>query len=213
MDCASINIKRMGISHIQKGWFALAVIGFLFFSYSIALAKVGVGMGAGEIRLTEPIKPGGIYSLPSLRIFNTGDEITTYGMNVAYHQDHPELRPKQDWFSFNPATFTLEAGKSQEVQVTMIVPVKAEPGDYFAFVESGPVASDKPGTSVGVAVASKLFFTVVPANIWRAIGYRVSAFFDTYSPWSWVGLGLVVVIILFVLFRKFFSFNVAMRKK
>jgi len=191
---------------------ALCAVIFLF-SVTVVFAKIGVGMGAGEIRLTEPIKPGGIYSLPSLRIFNTGDETTTYGMNVAYHQDRPELRPKQGWFSFNPATFTLEAGKSQEIQVTMMVPVKAEPGDYFAFVESGPVASEQPGTSVGVAVASKLFFTVVPANIWQAIGYRVSAFFDTYSPWSWGGLGFVGIVILFVLFRRFFSFNVAMRKK
>src|SRR3989344_9666383 len=199
-------------SCIQKSLLAVAISSFLFSSYSVVLAKVGVGMGAGEIRLTEPVKPGGIYELPNLRIFNTGDEVTTYGMNVAYHQDRPELRPAQSWFSFNPATFTLEAGKSQEVQVTMMVPVKAEPGDYFAFVESGPVASEQPGTSVGVAVASKLFFTVVPANIWQAIGYRVSAFFATYSPWSWGGVGLIALIILVVTIRRFFSFNIAMRK-
>lgn len=176
-------------------------------------AKIGVGMGAGEIRLTDPIKPGGIYALPPLRIFNTGDEVTTYGMDVAYHQDHLELRPKQEWLSFSPEKFTLEAGASQEVQVTMTVPVKALPGDYFAFVESGPVASDKPGTSVGIAVAAKLFFTIVPANIWQATGYRVSAFFNTYAPWSWVGLGVIIFIILFALLRRFFSFNLAMRKR
>src|SRR3989344_40619 len=204
-------------SLLERVWgrlpvFAVLVAVFLLPS-SIVFAKIGVGMGAGEIRLTEPIKPGGIYELPSLRIFNTGDEVTTYGMDIAYHQDHPELRPAQSWFSFNPAKFTLEAGTSQEVKVAMIVPVKAEPGDYFAFVESGPVASNAPGTSVGVAVATKLFFTIVPANIWQAIGYRVSAFFATYSPWSWVGLGLIVLIILFMIIRKFFSFNIAMRKQ
>ena len=200
-------------SKTQGSLLAVAIVFFLFLSYSVALAKVGVGMGAGEIRLTEPVKPGGIYELPSLRIFNTGDEVSTYGMNIAYHQDRKELRPKQDWFSFSPSTFTLEAGKSQEVKVAMIVPVKAEPGDYFAFVESGPVASNAPGTSVGVAVATKLFFTIVPANIWQAIGYRVSAFFATYSPWSWVGLGLIVLIILFMIIRRFFSFNIAVRKQ
>lgn len=183
------------------------------FPFQVVFAKVGVGMGAGEIKLTEPVKPGGIYSLPTLRIFNTGDETTTYGMNVAYHQDYHQLRPGQGWFSFNPATFTIEPGKSQEIEVTMMVPVKAEPGDYFAFVESGPLASNKPGTSVGVAVASKLFFTVVPANIWQAAGYRVSAFFNAYSPWPWIGLGLVIVTILFLLFKKFFSFNIAVRKE
>ncbi len=191
---------------------SLCVCIFLFGVTTVS-AKIGVGMGAGEIRLTDPIKPGGIYALPPLRIFNTGDEVTTYGMDVAYHQDHLELRPKQEWLSFSPEKFTLEAGASQEVQVTMTVPVKALPGDYFAFVESGPVASDKPGTSVGIAVAAKLFFTIVPANIWQATGYRVSAFFNTYAPWSWVGLGVIIFIILFALLRRFFSFNLAMRKR
>ena len=199
--------------YTRRSLIAVAALCFLFLSYAVASAKIGVGMGAGEIRLTEPVKPGGIYDLPNLRIFNTGDQVTTYGMDIAYHQDHPELRPAQSWFSFNPATFTLEAGNSQEVHVTMIVPVGAKPGDYFAFIESGPVASNAPGTSVGVAVAAKLFFTVVPASIWQAIGYRVSAFFDAYSPWSWGGLGLTVLIVLIVIFRKFFSFNIAVRKQ
>lgn len=191
----------------------LALSAFLFFSFSSSVsAKVGVGMGAGEVRLTEGVKPGGIYALPSLRVFNTGDEITTYGFGVAYHQENPQLRPRKEWFTFNPETFTLEAGKSQEVSITMTVPVKAEPGDYFAFLESGPVASNKPGTSVGVAVATKLFFTVVPANIFQAVIYRVSSFFNTNSPWSWIGLGVVLFIIAVLLFRKFFSFNIGVRK-
>lgn len=199
--------------HFQKGLFFLALVGFLFFSYSIASAKVGVGMGAGEIRVDEPVKLGGIYELPSVRIFNTGDEVTTYGMNVAFHQDYHQLRPAKEWFSFSPATFTINPGESQEVLITMIVPLKGEPGDYFAFIESGPVPTNAPGTSVGVAVATKLFFTLVPANIFQAISFRVSSFFETYSPWSWGGLGLIALIILVMFFRKFFSFNVAVRKQ
>jgi P pilus assembly chaperone PapD len=177
-----------------------------------ALARVGVGMGAGEIRLTEPVKPGGIYPLPKLRIFNTGDEKTTYGMDVSYHAERPELRPRKEWFTFSPATFTLEAGKSQEISITMTVPVKAEPGAYFIFLESGPVVSNKPGTSIGIAVATKLFFTVVPANIFQAILFRTSSFFKTYAPWSWVGLAVAILLILFVFLKKFFSFNIAVRK-
>jgi len=199
-------------SHIQKILFFLALISFLFFSYSTTLAKVGVGMGAGEIRVDEPVKLGGIYELPSVRIFNTGDEITTYGMGVAFHQDYHQLRPAKEWFSFSPSTFTINPGESQEVKITMIVPLKADPGDYFSFIESGPVASNAPGTSVGVAVGTKLFFTLVPANIFQAIGFRTSSFFETYSPWSWGGLGLVILIVLFVIMRRFFSFNVAVRR-
>lgn len=183
-----------------------------FLSAFTASAKVGVGIGAGEIRLTELVKPGEIYTLPSLRIFNTGDETTTYGMGVAYHQDNPQMRPRKDWFVFSPATFTILPAESQEVLVTMIVPVKAEQGDYFAFLESGPVGTDKPGTTVGIAVATKLFFTVAPANIWQAVLHRVSAFFRIHSPWSWIGLGIALFVILVFLFRKFFSFNIGVRK-
>ena len=203
----------MGISYIQKSLLALAVFGLFVFSYSVALAKVGVGMGAGEIRVDEPVKLGGIYELPSLRIFNTADEVTTYGMGVAFHQDYLQLRPDKSWFSFNPSTFTINPGESQEVSITMLVPLKGEPGDYFAFIESGPVPTNAPGTSVGVAVATKLYFTLIPANLFQAIGFRISSFFETYSPWSWGGLGFIVLIALLVIFRKFFLFNIAVRKQ
>ena len=193
-----------------------AVCGMLFFSADTASARVGVGMGAGEIRLSSPVKPGGIYTLPKIRIFNTGDETTTYGLDVAYHAERLELRPGQDWFSFSPATFTLPAGESQEISITMVVPVKAEQGDYFAFLESGPVDTSKPGgTTVGVAVASKLFFTVAPANIFQATLYRVSSFFNTYEPWSWVGLAVVLLFIFAIIFKRFFSFHfhIAVKEK
>lgn len=202
----------MNIPH-TKSFFVLIVLVFLFSSFSVALAKVGVGMGAGEIRVDEPVKLGGIYELPSVRIFNTGDEVTTYGMGIAFHQDHHELRPAKEWFSFNPATFTISPGESQEVSVTMIIPLKAEPGDYFAFVESGPVPTNAPGTAVGVAVATKLYFTLVPANIFQAISFRISSFFETYSPWSWGALGFIMLVVLFMIVRRFFSFNIAVRKQ
>jgi hypothetical protein len=133
-------------------------------------------------------------------------------MNVAYHQDHPEFRPAKEWFVFNPATFTLASGESQEVAVTMIVPISGEPGDYFAFIESGPVATNAPGTSVGIAVATKLYFTLVPANMFQAVGFRISSFFQVYAPWSWIGLGVVALALIIFIFRRFFSFNIVMRK-
>lgn len=201
-------------SYTQRFLFLLTIVFSLFFlSSQELLAKVGVGMGAGEVRVTEDIKPGGIYTLPVLRVFNTGDETTTYGMNVAYHQDNPQLRPAKSWFTFTPATFTIEPGESQEVQITMFVPVKTDPGEYFAFLESGPVAEGGPGTSVGVAVATKLYFTVVHANMWDAITYRISAMLTTYAPWSWIGLGFVVAFIVGFLFARFFSLNISLRKK
>lgn len=190
----------------------LVITGAFLFGGDV-LAKVGVGMGAGEIRVTEDIKPGGIYSLPSLRVFNTGDETATYGMNVAYHQDNPQIRPAKSWFTFEPPTFTLEAGQSQEVFITMTVPVNAEPGDYFSFLESGPIQTQTEGTSVGVAVATKLFFTIVPANFYQAVVYRVTAFMHSYAPWTWVGFGVVLLGGLVFTLRRFFSFSISLKKK
>ncbi|QQR65052.1 hypothetical protein IPH92_00520 [Candidatus Kaiserbacteria bacterium] len=201
-------------SVLVKILFVFGIVSVLFLLSSEEMfAKVGVGMGAGEIRVTESIKPGGIYSLPSLRVFNTGDETTTYGMNIAYHQDNPQLRPGKSWFSFTPATFTIEPGESQEVQISMSVPVKTDPGEYFAFLESGPVAEGGPGTSVGVAVATKLYFDVVHANLWSALTYRVSTFLTIYAPWSWIGLGLLVCGAVAFIFARFFSLDVSLRKK
>lgn len=199
-------------SRILLTFILCSLLFFVAFSQEL-LAKVGVGMGAGEIQVTEPIKPGGIYSLPSLRVFNTGDETTTYGMNVAYHQDNPQLRPQKSWFSFSPTTFTIEPGESQEVNVTMIVPVKTDPGEYFSFIESGPVAEGGPGTSVGVAVATKLYFTVVHATIWEAALYRISAFFTAYAPWSWIGFGVGMVVVILFVFIRFFSLDISLRRK
>ena len=194
--------------------FVFGIVSVLFLLSSEEMfAKVGVGMGAGEIRVTESIKPGGIYSLPSLRVFNTGDETTTYGMNIAYHQDNPQLRPEKSWFTFTPATFTIEPGESQEIQISMSVPVKTDPGEYFAFLESGPVAEGGPGTSVGVAVATKLYFEVVHANLWSAIMYRISTFFTMYAPWSWIGLGFVIFSTVAFIFVRFFSLDISLRKK
>lgn len=110
---------KMLHKNVSKLFLVCGIFCLFLFSLQVALAKVGVGMGAGEIKLTESVKPGSIYSLPTLRIFNTGDETTTYGMGVAYHQDYHQLRPGEDWFSFSPATFTIEPGKSQEVEIIL----------------------------------------------------------------------------------------------
>jgi hypothetical protein len=192
---------------------SLVTLGLLLIVTDSLFAKIGVGMGAGEVRVTEDIRPGGIYTLPSLRVFNTGDETATYGMNVAYHQDNQQNRPAINWFTFEPATFTLEPGTSEEISITMTVPVKALPGEYFAFLESGPVQTQTEGTSVGVAVATKLYFTIVPANLWQAFIYRASAFMNTYAPWTWVAFGVVALLLTAFVFTRFFSFNISFRSK
>ena len=180
---------------------------------SPALAGVGVGVNLGKIKIDQPLKPGGIYSFPSVGVINTGDTPGEYELATTYHQDQPQLRPSQEWFSFSPAQFHLEPGGSQSVAIKLSLPVKTKPGDYFAYLEAHPIIKAGPGTTIGVAAATKTYFTVVPANIWQAIYYKVSSFFAMYAPWTYVVLAVVAGAIIIVIFRKYFAFQLRIRRK
>ena len=179
----------------------------------MVFARIGVGVGTGKIEVDEPLKPGGIYDLPFLSVFNTGDESADYEIEVTYHSKQPQLRPFQEWFSFSPSLFHLEPNKAQSVAIKLALPVKTEPGDYFAYLEAHPVVKAGPGTTIGVAAATKIYFSVVPANIWQAIGYRISSFWTMYSPWTWVVLAIVLGAIIIALFRKHFALQIRVKKK
>ncbi len=179
-----------------------------------AHATVGVGVGSGKIVLNEKLKPGGIYELPILPVLNTGDEPAEYGISIEYNEVQPQLKPNGEWFTFTPATFHLEPGKSQVVTVSLSVPLKTVPGDYFAYVEAHPIKSDVAGvSSIGIAAASKLYFTVAPANFFEGIYYRALALTTKYAPWTYIGLGLIALILLVMLFKKFFHFKLAIGVK
>ncbi|MFH1745160.1 MAG: hypothetical protein ABH881_03255 [bacterium] len=183
----------------------------------IASANIGVGVGTGKIRVDQPMKAGLIYTLPSYTIINTGDEPSEYGVGTQYHEDQPEMRAPRDWFSFEPMNFYLEPGQVQVVQVKLSLPIRgAKPGDYFCFLQGFPVKkADVKGTSVGVAAAAKLYFTVAPANVFTGIYYRVGSLLKLYSPWSYVVSSVIIAALLIALFRRFFSFNlgVSLKKK
>lgn len=161
----------------------------LFFAASAlfsntAFAKIGVGVNTGKIQVDEKLKPGMIYKLPPITVINTGDEPSDYETSVGYHQDQPELRPEQGWFIFSPQKFHLEPGKGQLVEIKINLPLKIEPGDYFAYLEGHPLATvEKGGANIGVAAAAKLYFTVEPANPFLGIYYKIAGFFNIYSPW------------------------------
>jgi hypothetical protein len=177
------------------------------------IARVGVGVNLGKIEIDEPLKPGGIYNFPSIGVINTGDEPGEYELDVTYHQDQPQLRPLKEWFSFEPSKFHLEPGQSQSVAVKLTLPVKAKPGDYFAYLEAHPIIKAGPGTTIGVAAATKTYFTVVPANIWQAFTHRISSFFEIYSPWPQVVLAIILGAIIIVILRRFFAFQIGIRRK
>lgn len=196
---------------MQKNILLILIISLIF--PVVILAGVGVGVNLGKIEIDEPLKPGGIYNLPSIGVINTGDEPGDYELAVTYHQDQPELRPAQEWFSFSPSSFPLEPGQSQSVAIKLSLPMKISPGDYFAYLEAHPIVKAGPGTTIGVAAATKAYFTIVPANIWQAITYRISSFFTVYAPWTYVILTIVIGAIILTIFRKFFAFQVGIRRK
>lgn len=182
---------------------------------SVAFAKIGVGVGTGKIVVNDILKPGQIYVLPSLTVLNTGDEKSTYKVSITYHENQPELMPSQDLFQFSPETFELAPGDAKVVNIKLNLPLKVEPGKYFAYLEASPTATSQTpaGTSVGVAAAAKLYFEIAPANIFQAIYYKLVSLWVLYSPWSLrvtIFIGLVVVILLL---RKFLNINISLRKK
>jgi len=184
-----------------------------FFIASVSLAGIGVGVNLGRIEIDEPIKPGGIYNFPSIGVINTGSEPADYELAITYHQDQPEIRPLQEWFSFNPSSFRLEPGESQNVAVKLTLPTKTKPGDYFAYLEAHPVIKAGSGTTIGVAAATKTYFSVAPANILQAIIYRISSLFAAYAPWTYVVLIVITGAVIITAFRKFFKFQINIRIK
>ena len=178
------------------------------------LAQTGVGVNVGKIQVDEDLAPGATYHLPSIGVINTGHDASDYSVRIGQLADQEELPPPEDWFSFSPAVFPLEPGETQTVGIRLDIPITARPGDYFALVEAFPIISDQAGVVIGVAAATKLSFTVRPSNPFLASAlwsyYRV----NDAAPFSYLGAGLLVLLVLGYFGRRRFSIqiNVSRRK-
>jgi len=196
----------------------LFVLSFLLWSIlffpSLVRARVGVGIGTGKIVVEDKLKPGEIYRLPSLTVLNTGDEPGKYEVGITYHEKQPELPPPEAWFNFKPPEFDLKPGGVKVVEVLLNLPVKVEPGDYFAYVEGRPIIIKDDGQAhIGVAAAAKLYFTVVPANVLWAVYYKLQSFWLVYSPWPKRGVIILGLLVFIFVFRKFFRIQVSPKRK
>jgi hypothetical protein len=146
---------------------------------SVAFAKLGVGIGTGKIVVDEKLRSGIIYDLPPLTIVNTGDEDSDYTVSIAYHTDQPELKPQKEWFTFKPDKFRLKPGESKVVEIRLDLPLRTEPGPYFAYLEGSPIIVNEDGkSSVGIAAAVKLYFEIEPSNIFEALYFKLLSFFN-----------------------------------
>jgi len=175
----------------------------------VVFGRIGVGVGNGKIQIDKPLKAGGIYNLPPLPVLNTGDEPGEYGVSVEYQENVPQLRPAREWFHFEPQSFHLDPGQVQLVKITLTLPTKTQPGDYFAYLEGHPVKKSVVGqTSIGVAAAAKLYFTVAPANIFQGIYYRFISLYFRYYPYDVIILAIIFVVVLIFIFKKYFKFQI-----
>jgi hypothetical protein len=190
----------------------LIIVASFFFTQSI-FATLGVGVGTGKIRVDQKLKPGTIYNLPSLTVLNTGDEPSDYGVAMTYNEKQPQLKPPQDWFIFSPSKFHLDPGKVQVVTIKLNLPVRTQPGDYYGYLEAHPVKKAKAGVStIGIAAAAKLYFTVIPGNIFEGIYYKVASLWNVYAPWPQAVSIAVVIIAVIIFFKKFFNLEINVKK-
>lgn len=200
---------------MQKILLTLLISVALFFPQT-ALAKIGVGVGLGKIQIDEKLSPGGIYKLPTLPVLNTGDEAGEYKVEITYLSDQPELRPDASWFSFTPQSFPLSAGGSQNVEVSLTIPVDARPGNYFAFLEAHPVAKGE-GVTIGVAAATKLNFTVKPSGVLGAAIERARSLLENNAPVSYIIIAVIGAVLalslLIIVGRKYLAVQIRLKGK
>ncbi len=190
------------------------VVTLLLLSSVPALASIGVGVGTGKIQVDDKLRPGTIYELPPLTVLNTGDQGSDYEVAISYNEKQVELKPASSWFHFEPEKFYLEPGKVQTVAITLSLPVRMEPGDYFSYLEAHPTKKAQNGqTSVGVAAAAKLYFTVVPANIFTALYYRGVTYWRLHHLALSILGAVAIVLALGLLVKKNFNIQFAVKKR
>ena len=175
-------------------------------------ADRGVGVNLGRIAIEDKLSPGGGYNLPTLGVINTGGEPGNYEVVISYVQDQKEMRPPASWFDFQPQRFFLEAGQTQSVRIRLTLPTGADPGDYFAFIEAHPIA-ESAGVTVGVAAATRLSFTVKPANWLEAQRVRLNRFIDENEPWSYVVPGAILAALVLLFTRRFFRIRLRVERR
>lgn len=192
----------------------LIILGVFFLLPLPVYAKLGVGVATGKIVVEDKLKPGMIYNLPPLTVLNTGDEEADYEVGVSYHEKQPELRPEQKWFAFSPQKFSLKPGDGQKVEIKLNLPIRTEPGEYFAYLEGYPLKKSESGqVTVGIAAGTKLYFTVLPANPVLGVYYKAASLWKTYQPWSSRTAIILAVVIVYWLLHKFLGLSIGFKRK
>jgi hypothetical protein len=170
-------------------------------------ASTGVSIDVGSIAITEVLKAGEQYRLPTFGVRNPGTEATTYQIVVTYLADQQQMRPPETWFTFDPGSLTLDGGKTRAVSARIEIAPGAEPGEYLALI--GPrIANEGTGAQVGAGAAAKVTFTVEPSS-WIEGALRQVWRFIVANPWAVALVLLIIAMVVLRFVKRRFSFNVA----
>jgi len=167
----------------------------------------------GIIRVNEPLKAGGFYKIASVQVVNTGTEGGWYEIGITRVSGQKELEAKPSFFILEPASFYLEPAATQVVNINLKIPFKAQAGDYLTYIEAHLLSTASGGTSIGVAAATKVYYTVLSANFITAIYTRVATFMALNSPWSYLVPALILLGIIILILRKNVKLEVKVQKK
>lgn len=184
----------------------------MLFSAPAAWARLGVGINVGRIEVNEPLLSGGIYSVAKMSVINTGTQAADYGLGVSYMEKQAEKEPPKTWFAFSPSRFRLKPGAARTVEISLVIPVSAEAGDYFALVEAHPII-EKKGVNVGIAAAAKASFTVKSSSLLWSIINRLLTWFTTNAPYSYAAAALIVAAAVGLTLKRFFKFSLRIERK
>ena len=175
-----------------------------------ALASRGVAIDLGRIEIQQKLTPGGSYRLPTMGVRNPGTETTRYELHASPLAMKGKKAPPSSWFHFSPSRLTLKPNQTQPVKVRIDLPTGADPGNYVALVGPQIVTTGK-GAQVGAAAASRVTFSVEPANWLQAWWLRAKTFFSSHEPWTYLVPALIALLAAVRLLRNRFTFAISRR--
>lgn len=173
-------------------------------------ARVGAGIGIGQIQIGRELTPGGIYPLPKIPVINTGTEGGTYEMGLSYLEGQGEVRPEETWVEFKPQRFYLAAGETKHIQASLRLPTNTRPGDYFSLLEVRRVPAGGK-VRVGPAAAAKFYFPVRASSVLGAYRARFLTFIET-NPIIYLILAALLLIEAGLILRRHWRFRVEVRR-
>ncbi len=197
----------------------LIVLALLFIGAAVGVPnveagpQVGVGIMPGIIKVDKGLLPGGQYKIAPVQVVNTGNISSQYELIITRMARQEELQPPAEFVSFSPRIFTLEAGKSRTIDLNLNIPANATAGNYLAYVEARPVSTEAGGMTIGIAAATKLYFTVLPADMLQSFAADIGRFFGRTSPFSYIVLGLLAVAVFAFLFRRYIRLDIKLSRK